>query len=965
MLPIFSKITEISQVLDKELKRSITDYKIFVRLNIELDVYIKAPKNSPIESILKPHTQGFKINVLVYDNEEVENDPFLEHIFTNNTEKVNYGLKYRFHSLLDEVNTVQEDRKLPPVITFYSYKGGMGRTTTLASFASYYAMHYKKKVVMIDCDLEAPGFNNFFDLSAERLENRSGFVEYLIDKQAQDNTPDLENYILEVDKDFSGEGTIYVMPAGNVSTNPISEASNAPTHLQHYLEALARIDIANEHNFSNAFQDLIAEIDKKYQPDVILIDSRTGFNDIFGIAAFDLSQLVVAFFGSSEQTLPGLYYFLNYTLKIQKKFDVVLANSILPMGDKRGFKTFTKTIDDIVAEKIQGLDQVPSFQSFPITRYPLLERMGIDADSRDTFVQLITEKDFGDYNQIFEGIITKLHLTIEAQDNPDLDVDKSITEITPFQQPDENALSTHVIIDKPLKKTTKYDWNKSPNFGIGLRKKLLETLNKDYPKPYADDILFDEEFISKKFYFRPKIYNVFNADKFLIIGGKGTGKTLFYQGLRNDFFVKNLKEKAEKEHEFFLSTGAINLQQDAQKDRLFTVHSHFDVANIINYDRFFQRFWLIYVWNVIMIDIRKGKYLSNSEFAGNTIQDILDDTTTKLRFENLINDDVQIIKIEDELKRVDTLLKDQEKHLIVLFDQLDFVCKPIYWDKVIAPFVSYWRSNRFNRILPKIFLRTDLFNKLGNITNKQQLKSQSIDLEWTQEEIYAFFFKWILSTASSEFYNLMRQYKDYPAAQIDEIKEVTIKNHVPTEGRYLEPLVSTFFGKFADISGTAKFGTSYDWFYNNLKNADNTISLRPFIDLVWEGIGKAVKTDDSSSKPILPPVYFIVSEIRKKAVIRHFNDLAQEEGNKDLQIVHNHILKLAPTHALKKIYLKKREFDSLMADIIEKNPSIENKEVDKLKDLLIVNGIVAEIPVSGAYLNYRFAFLYKYFLGLK
>ena len=148
MLPIFSKITEISHALDKELKRSISDYKIFVRLNIELDIYIKAPQKSPIESIIKPHTQGFKINILVYDDEEVENDPFLEHIFTNNTEKVNYGLKYRFHSLLDNVNTVQEDKKLPPVVTFYSYKGGMGRTTTLASFASYYAMHYKKKVVM-------------------------------------------------------------------------------------------------------------------------------------------------------------------------------------------------------------------------------------------------------------------------------------------------------------------------------------------------------------------------------------------------------------------------------------------------------------------------------------------------------------------------------------------------------------------------------------------------------------------------------------------------------------------------------------------------------------------------------------------------------------------------------------------------------------------------------------------------
>jgi len=160
-------------------------------------------------------------------------------------------------------------------------------------------------------------------------------------------------------------------------------------------------------------------------------------------------------------------------------------------------------------------------------------------------------------------------------------------------------------------------------------------------------------------------------------------------------------------------------------------------------------------------------------------------------------------------------------------------------------------------------------------------------------------------------------------------------------------------------------GTSYDWFYNNLKNADGTISLRPFIDLIWTAIDTSLKNQENSPKPILLPRYFIIAEVRKKAVIGHFKDLAQEEGNRDLEIVSSHISKMAPGHPLKKIYLKKRDFDSLMSDIIEKNQSIENREVDKLKDLLIVNGIVAEVPVFGAYLNYRFAFLYKYFLGLK
>ncbi len=44
----------------------------------------------------------------------------------------------------------------PKVITFYSFKGGMGRTTTLASVALQ-LVRKKKNVMMIDMDIEAPG----------------------------------------------------------------------------------------------------------------------------------------------------------------------------------------------------------------------------------------------------------------------------------------------------------------------------------------------------------------------------------------------------------------------------------------------------------------------------------------------------------------------------------------------------------------------------------------------------------------------------------------------------------------------------------------------------------------------------------------------------------------------------------------------------------------------------------------
>jgi MinD-like ATPase involved in chromosome partitioning or flagellar assembly len=967
MVHFFHAIVEIDQILAKELDKTIDDFKIFVRLNIELDIYIKSSENELIDKLLNEYTKMFRINILVYSQNEVVNDPFLESIFSRNTQRVNYGLKFRFQSLLKREEAAIKDTSLPPIITFYSYKGGMGRTTTMSAFASYASIHRKKKVLMIDCDLEAPGFNNFFDLSTERLEGKSGFVEYLIDSQSQKSTPDLEKYILEIDKEFSGEGTILVMPAGNLSTNQVNESSDSQTHLQHYLEALARVDIANEAIFSANFRNLLNEINLKYRPDLVLIDSRTGFSDIFGITAFGLSDMAVGFFGSSEQTVPGLYYFLDATLRIQKKFDVVLVNSILPMGDRRGFKNFLKLIDDITAEKIHDLEQVPSFQSFPVTRFPLLENIGIDSESRQSFIQIVLDKEFGDYNQLFEGLLAKINQPDEIST-----VEAEAVEASNIAVPVKTKRVEKSNLNKNLTpQPSNWPYSQPPNYINGLKKSLLEILDKDYPESYADDINFNEDFMTKKFYFRPKIYNVFNADKFLIMGGKGTGKTLLYQGLRNEFFISGLKEKAEKNNESYISTGAINLQKDVAKDRYFIIHSHIDIDKIVNYEIYFQKFWLVYVWNILMIDIRKGRYLSDSEFFANLVPDITDDTSTKVRLLNIIEDEEQIIKIENDLLKIDELLKLKQLHLFVLFDQLDFVCKPIYWDRVISPFVNFWRSNRFTRILPKIFIRADLFNKLGNITNKQQLKNQAIDLEWSQEEIYAFFFKWILSSVNSQFYNLMSLYQEINPNLIDEIKNVTIKNHVPTDSKYLEPLVFTFFGKYADANGTSKFGTCYEWFYSNLKNADGTISLRPFIDLIWFAIKRAVfdnKSDKErviSIKPILPPKYFIASEVRKSAVMGYFKDLSQEEGNRDLEIVANHISKMAPNHSLKKLYLKKRDFDALISGVIEANSDIEHRDVDSLKKLLVVNGIVAEIPVSGAYLNYRFAFLYKYFFGLK
>ena len=60
-------------------------------------------------------------------------------------------------------------------ITFYSYKGGAGRTLLLVNTA-YYLAGAGKRVVMIDFDLEAPGLHQKFDFKGTPTRCRGNWI---------------------------------------------------------------------------------------------------------------------------------------------------------------------------------------------------------------------------------------------------------------------------------------------------------------------------------------------------------------------------------------------------------------------------------------------------------------------------------------------------------------------------------------------------------------------------------------------------------------------------------------------------------------------------------------------------------------------------------------------------------------------------------------------------------------------
>jgi len=193
------------------------------------------------------------------------------------------------------------------VITFYSYKGGTGRTMALANVAWILAS-CGKKILVIDWDLEAPGLHRFFSpfLNDKDLENNNGLIDFLgeyVDGAldvSEDNNDSWLNYYADISKyanklnydDFPGEGIIDFVSAGK----------------QDALYA-TRVNSFNWHNFYERlgggafFEEVKHNVKANY--DYILIDSRTGVSDTAGICTIQWPDILVILFTGNNQSILG------------------------------------------------------------------------------------------------------------------------------------------------------------------------------------------------------------------------------------------------------------------------------------------------------------------------------------------------------------------------------------------------------------------------------------------------------------------------------------------------------------------------------------------------------------------------------------------------------------------------------------------------------------------------------------
>jgi MinD-like ATPase involved in chromosome partitioning or flagellar assembly len=180
------------------------------------------------------------------------------------------------------------------VVTFYSFKGGTGRSMALANVAAD-LLARNRRVLIVDFDLEAPGLDTF-PIKLTRPVSK-GIVEMINDYLDSDaeSTPAVDEYIYPAHIAGVTSGSLWLMPAG------CSDSS--------YDSRFRDIDWQDFYKNQGGFlffEDLKAQWLQLLDPDYVLIDSRTGHTDIGGICTRQLPDCVVAMFVPNEQNLRGL-----------------------------------------------------------------------------------------------------------------------------------------------------------------------------------------------------------------------------------------------------------------------------------------------------------------------------------------------------------------------------------------------------------------------------------------------------------------------------------------------------------------------------------------------------------------------------------------------------------------------------------------------------------------------------------
>lgn len=209
----------------------------------------------------------------------------------------------------------------PPIIVFYSFKGGLGRSTLLASFAIQRA-RMGERVCVLDFDLDSPGIGRLLSADPAGMTVGWGVVDFLLERSPTEAP--LADYFHRCDR-VAGAGEIVVFPSGYMDEG--------------YADKLARVDLeeAPEAHESGLWK-LLHRVRGELKPQWILLDARTGISEPAGQLLSGIAHLHVLLGTTHDQSWQGLNRVLDRLGKERglancPQAEVLLVQAMVPPGE--------------------------------------------------------------------------------------------------------------------------------------------------------------------------------------------------------------------------------------------------------------------------------------------------------------------------------------------------------------------------------------------------------------------------------------------------------------------------------------------------------------------------------------------------------------------------------------------------------------------------------------------------------
>lgn len=397
--------------------------------------------------------------------------------------------------LKNKIETVVPKLPGSPIIAFHSYKGGVGRTLSLIALAKGISERYedKKKILIIDSDLEAPGLTWMINGSQENAP--ISYLDILSLMHFHDINAELAEKIAGIAK----------------KSNLVIETEKLETEhffLPVYREKEQLLDIFSSPEKIIAVQNnkyIIAEfmsmIGRALGVDLILVDLRAGVTEFSAPFLFDARVQKYIVTSTSMQSVKGTQMLMK---EIQQKVsrDLLDSKVLLTMIPQEMEENTISQIEDELLEAVET--EIDSSDS-TLLRRDYLVRVRFDSP----FISL------GDFRQICTLLRGKKLLEImeEAAENLFEDESESEENILPLQEVKDTLQCLNEIASREITAE-----------GTERMNILSTTSIREIIKDYQDEI--------------PQI---------VVLGAKGSGKTYLYKQMLIAKTWKGFEEAVKKE----------------------------------------------------------------------------------------------------------------------------------------------------------------------------------------------------------------------------------------------------------------------------------------------------------------------------------------------------------------------------------------------------------------------------------